>query len=524
MNPVWLRHTSLKRKLMVIVMLTTTAALVMTTFAFLGYEFVRYRSALVRNLSSLAEIVGANSTAALAFNDPRAANETLRGLKAESHIVSAYIYTTDASFFAGYRHSGSPPESVVPISRQDGYQFTLRKLELVRPIQLEGKRLGTIYLHATLDEMYSRLLEYAGIFGLVMIASSCVAFMLSSWLQGVVSEPILQLAETAKTVSQKKDYSLRAAKVGNDEIGSLIDGFNEMLAQIQSRDEALSKGRDELEARVRERTEELRREIAERVRYAAELEKALQVKSEFLSVMSHELRTPLNVIMGYAKVVLEETFGTVSEGQIRALTTILRCSNELLIMINDIMMTAKIEADKLDVEWERVRPAEILDELKSQSLYGVQLKDGIALRWDYSPDLPAFVSDGSKIKQILQNLINNALKFTENGTVTITAETLESYGKPICLEFKVTDTGIGIPPEMHAVIFEMFRQVDGSMTRSHGGVGLGLFIVKKFTEYLGGTVAVESRVDQGSTFIVSLPLALKTPQDDAPSLSLPEPL
>ena len=218
MNPVWLRHTSLKRKLMVIVMLTTSAALVMTSLAFLAYEFVRYRSALVRNLSSLAEIVSANSTAALVFKDSRAAAETLRGLKAESHILSAYIYNEDGSLFAGYARPGSPTETAVSNSPQDGYRFTLRKLELVYPIRLEGKKLGSINLHSTLNELYSRLFEYAGIFGLVMIVSSFVAFMLSSRLQGLVSEPILQLAQTAKTVSLEKDYSIRAAKSGNDNV------------------------------------------------------------------------------------------------------------------------------------------------------------------------------------------------------------------------------------------------------------------------------------------------------------------
>ena len=505
MISLWLRHTSLKRKLMVIVMLTTIAALMMTTLVFLTYEFARYRGALVRNLSSLAEIIGANTTAALAFKDPRAAEETLRGLKAESHIVSAYIYTPDGSPFAGYSRPGYPPEAVSS-SLEEGYRFTYRELELVQPIRLDGKRLGTIFIRSTLNEMYSRLLEYAGIFGLVMIASSCVAFVLSSRLQGLVSEPILHLAQTAKTVSQAKDYSVRAIKTGEDEIGSLIDGFNEMLAQIQLRDDALQKGREELEGRVQARTEDLRREVGERVRYAAELEKALQVKAEFLSVMSHELRTPLNVIMGYARIVLDEMFGAVSEGQKKALTTILRCSNDLLMMVNDIMTATKIEADKLEVEWEEVQPAEILEDLKS--VYGAQLlKNGVSLQWDYSTPLPAFVSDGNKIKHILQNLINNALKFTENGTVTVIAETLQCEGNPYSLVLKVSDTGIGIPSEMHPVIFQMFRQVDSTMTRSHDGVGLGLFIVKKFAEYLGGTVGVESEIGRGSTFAVVLPLA-----------------
>jgi signal transduction histidine kinase len=495
---------------MLVVMLTTIAALAITSLAFLGYEFVRYRASLVRNLTSLAEIAGGNSTAALTFRDPQSANETLRGLAAERHIVFAQIFAADGAAFAGYSRTRL---EVTPLHApgRDGHYFDLRYLELVHPIRLEGKRIGTIYLRSSLTDMYRRLIEYAGIFVFVMFASSSVAFVLSSRLQRFVSDPILHLARVANKVSTAKDYALRASKTGDDEIGILIDGFNDMLAQIESRDEALRRARDGLEMRVQERTEQLRREVSERVRYAAELEKALQVKAEFLSVMSHELRTPLNIIMGYANVVLEETFGGVNEGQKNALTTILRCSSDLLTMINDIMSATKLEAEKLEVDWEEVRPAELLDGLKT--LYGVHLKEGVRLQWSFPPTLPVLFSDSNKIKHILQNLINNALKFTENGTVTVSASAVVAQdGKPYAIRYRVADTGIGIPPAMHTVIFDMFHQVDSTITRSYGGVGLGLYIVKQFTEFLGGDVTVESQVGEGSTFSVTLPLERNVPE------------
>jgi signal transduction histidine kinase len=511
MYPVWLRHLPLKQKMMFVVMLTTIAALVISSLAFLGYEFVRYRASLVRNVTSLADIVGANTTAALAFKDPQSAGETLKGLAAESHIVFARIFAADGSAFAGYSRNRAQEQP--PLPGQDGHHFTLRNLDLVQAIHLEGKRIGTIYLRSSLREMYRRLLEYAGIFAFVMFASSALAFLLSSRLQRFVSDPILQLAKVANTVSTAKDYSLRATKAGNDEIGILIDGFNDMLAQIESRDDALRKARDGLELRVQERTEQLRREVSERVRYAAELEKALQVKAEFLSVMSHELRTPLNIIMGYANVVLEETFGGVNEGQKNALATILRCSSDLLTMINDIMSATKLEADKLEVDWEEVQPAEILEGLRT--LYGVHMKEGVRLEWNFPSTLPALLSDANKIRHILQNLINNALKFTENGSITVTALALEEDGKTSAVRYEVADTGIGIPPEMHSVIFNMFQQVDSTITRSYGGVGLGLYIVKQFTEFLGGSVTVKSQVGEGSTFVVTLPVERKAPEAPA---------
>ena len=231
-----------------------------------------------------------------------------------------------------------------------------------------------------------------------------------------------------------------------------------------------------------------------------ELEKANQIKEDFLSVMSHELRTPLNVISGYTKLVQEGLMGAVNAEQSKALDKVTHHADELLFMVNSIMHATKIEAGMVETEKRQFWVSGFLDDLKA--LYDYPHGKEIELRWQYPDDLPLIDSDRDKLKHILQNLINNALKFTDAGTVTVFAQ---ARPERRAVEFGVSDTGIGIPANELAYIFERFRQADSSQTRAYGGVGLGLHIVKTFTELLGGAVSVSSEPGKGSTFSVLIP-------------------
>jgi signal transduction histidine kinase/HAMP domain-containing protein len=231
------------------------------------------------------------------------------------------------------------------------------------------------------------------------------------------------------------------------------------------------------------------------------LEKANKVKDEFLSVMSHELRTPLNVIMGYTGMIKDGMLGEINQKQVEALSKVISRSENLLKMINEILETTSIEAKAVKVESSEVNLREFLDDLRSDS--EIPLNEKVRLIWDYSRDLPVVKIDREKLRHILQNLINNAIKFTAEGHVAVTVKYLSGAG---VLEFKVADTGVGIPEEALPLIFERFRQVDSSETRRYGGVGMGLYIVKKFTDVLGGTVEVESEPGKGSAFTVRLPV------------------
>lgn len=233
---------------------------------------------------------------------------------------------------------------------------------------------------------------------------------------------------------------------------------------------------------------------------AVDLERSSKVKSEFLGVMSHELRTPLNVIMGYTAMMKNGLLGETNQGQGKALERVLKHSGELLAMINGVLEATRIEAGGVVMERQAVHLRSFLDGL--QSAYAALPSQRLALIWDYPPDLPVLQTDAEKLKYILQNLIYNGIKFTEKGSVTVSARHIPEAKT---VELKVADTGIGIANENFPIIFDMFRQVDSSETRSYGGVGLGLYIVKKFTEMLGGKVEVESEPGKGSTFTVRLP-------------------
>lgn len=238
-----------------------------------------------------------------------------------------------------------------------------------------------------------------------------------------------------------------------------------------------------------------------RKKQAVELEKANKVKDEFLGIVSHELRTPLNVISGYTTMLAEKMLGEVSPIQVEALHTISRQSRDLQTMIGSILQVSSLEADKVIVDMREIHLWEFFHEMKSCCEARANGGD-VELTWDYPSDLPLLISDPGKLRHILQNLINNALKFTEKGTVVISVRHFPRKG---ILEFKVKDTGIGISKEMMPTIFEKFHQVDSSETRGYGGVGLGLYIVKKFTELIGGTVEVQSELGKGSIFTIKVP-------------------
>ncbi len=233
---------------------------------------------------------------------------------------------------------------------------------------------------------------------------------------------------------------------------------------------------------------------------ARDLMTANKIKSEFLSVMSHELRTPLHVIMGHTGMVCDKMLGEINEKQETSLNKAMNSSRELLGMINSILDATRMEDEAAKVDRQEIKAGEILSEL--QSAYDVPTNKEVTLAWAYPSDLPDMRSDSGKLKQILQNLINNAIKFTEKGSVTISTQYLSGTAE---MEFKVADTGIGIPKKVLPLIFEKFRQLDGSNTRAFGGVGLGLYIINQFTNLLGGKVEVETEVGQGSTFIVTVP-------------------
>jgi signal transduction histidine kinase/DNA-binding response OmpR family regulator len=499
---------SIAQKLTWMNMLVSGAALLLACAAFIGYDTVTFRQAMVRNLSTQSQIIGSNTASALLFNDPQSAANTLSALKAAHNILSAAIYGPDGRLFASYsRDPGrdSPP-SRIPAGQVETHSFKNREIVLVRPIVFQGKPTGIIYIRSDLEELDQRLEQYARIAGVVLLVCLMAALLVSSIFRKAVAEPIVNLAEVAKIVSHDKNFSIRATPARRqDELAILIDAFNEMLAQIQENEAALRKAHDELEQRVQERTAELESAKKELEAFSAsilqakeELERASKFKDQFLSTMSHELRTPLNAVLGFSDLLTEERYGPLNDRQRRYISHIHTGGKHLLRLINDILDLSKIEAGRLQLAIEsvpvRTSFAEVADvmrplaEKKSHSLV-VNTPKELSVR-----------ADAVRFKQVLMNLIGNAIKFTpEGGTIELAARQL---GEVVRVE--VRDSGPGISPDEQQRIFEAFYR-SNQTEKSVEGTGLGLAITKRLVELHGGHLGLESQQGLGSCFYFTLP-------------------
>ncbi len=256
-----LYHMSIKRKQMLIIMLISTVALLLASAIFVGDDVINFRTQIVKNVSALAQAIGNNCSATIEYNDPNTAEDTLRAFHAEPSIVAACLYTSKGELFASYYRPGLTSVAL-PSRPAVGYQFKGDYLYLFRPITQRGETIGTIFVMSDLSNLQARLNRYPAVLGGMLAAAMLVAFILSTWLQRIISDPVLHLAQVARSVAAEKNYSIRAIKRSGDELGQLIGGFNEMLAQIQARDAALLAARESLENRVQARTEELRQSQA----------------------------------------------------------------------------------------------------------------------------------------------------------------------------------------------------------------------------------------------------------------------
>jgi len=260
----FLRNLPIKRKLTAIIMLTCCAALLLTCVAFVTYEQITFRQTMQQDLSTLTDLYDDNLASGLAFLDPKSLEQTLKSLDGNGHILAAAVYGTNNEVVAKYQRLDLKTPFPVPRAQGTGTHFEKDRLDAFRRVMLAGEVIGTIYIASDLRELNDRLWRYAIILGLILVVASLLALWLSSKLQRIISEPIFHLAKTAAVVAKEKNYSIRAVKHGDDELGSLIDGFNEMLGQIQSQNNALQEARENLEKRVEERTLELQLEIADR--------------------------------------------------------------------------------------------------------------------------------------------------------------------------------------------------------------------------------------------------------------------
>ena len=502
------QHYSISKKLTWINMLVSGSALLLACAAFFAYDLYTFRVGIVHNLSTEAQIIGSNTVSALVFNDPRAAETTLSALKASPHIVYAAIYTPDGQPFAGYSRdeNGKPlPLPAIPAGQTQTHWFSGGQIALVGSIVFQGKPTGFVYIQSDLRAINDRLKSYALIAATVLLISLVVALLISRISQRVISDPVVQLAQTVRVVSQEKNYSIRAAATGShDEVSTLIEATNEMLAQIQQRDAALQQAREELEQRVQERTSQLGAANKQLELKNREVERATKLKSQFLASMSHELRTPLNAIIGFSDLLAEKTAGPLNDKQGRFVGHVRNGARHLLQLINDILDLSKIEAGQLDMHCEDFQIEEALPEVLS-TCRPLAMAKSIEVEQRLTTALWVY-ADRVRFKQILYNLLSNAVKFTpKDGRIEI-----DCHKDGDLVSISVKDTGIGIRPEDHAAVFEEFRQLEAGAEATHEGTGLGLAITRRLVEQQSGTISLESAAGKGSRFTFTLPAGSKT--------------
>jgi signal transduction histidine kinase/ActR/RegA family two-component response regulator len=462
----WFRDLPIRRKLALMTLASSVIALVFAGVGVFTWDVVQYRREITRDLSAQARTIAENSTASITFEDSRSAGETLAVLEIHPNVEYACMFRADGSLFATYFRDGG---GACPAAAGDMLDVGWRDAQIIAPINFNGRRIGSLLIHRDMTDVIERLSVLGAILTALLAFAVLLAALVGHRMQRTIADPLLALAKTARVVSDTKNYSLRGDVRSNDEVGTVVLAFNDMLDRVQERN--------------------------------AELSQANRLKDEFLATLSHELRTPLNAILGWIRIV--RSADLPPNTRTRALESIERNAALQARLIEDLLEVSRIVTGKLHLQTGRTDLAAIVD-AAVEIVQPAAAAKNIAITTTINPRPAMTNGDPDRLQQVVWNLLSNAVKFTPpGGRIAVQLRLDSGY------LLTVTDNGLGIDPAMLPQMFQPFRQIDASPTREQGGLGLGLAIVRQLVELHGGTVSARSQgAGTGATFEVRLPSVL----------------
>jgi len=517
-----LHRRSLGTKLRIAILGTTLVALVLGLGATIVYDLRTWHRGWIADVQSQAELLGHASADDLAAADPRGAQDALASLRLQPRLRSAAIYDAQGRLFASWRAGTEPaPPATLPAAAGDASARDSGEVQVRAVIADQGRVLGTVTLRAR-AELDERIASYTALALALVLVAGAATWAVSSWLRMIVMRPLAAMTDIAQDAMRNGVLSRRATKVGEDEVGDLVDAFNGLLAEIERRkseQESAAQDKDrevaerrqaqqevmrlneELERRVQERTAQLEESNRDLSAATRDAENANRAKSEFLSNMSHELRTPLNAIIGFGQLLGHDDASVAptaaSERNRSFVQHIVDAGHHLLTLINEILNLAQIESGKLSISLEPVELREVLEECHTLTRIA-SAQRGIRLVFPMDTTL-SVNADRTRLKQVLLNLLSNAVKYNrEHGAVIVDCTT----GDEGRIRIAIQDTGAGLTPEQLRSLFQPFNRLGRDATIE--GSGIGLVLTKRLVELMGGTIGVHSTPGTGSTFWIDL--------------------